>query len=66
MIAPEQLQGLLEVAHKEAGDKQEGAFSSAVLDLLVACASSAPPLFAGLSEQVHRTACVGIYQYVFQ
>lgn len=51
-MAPEHLQGLLEVAAKEAGDKQEGGYSSAVLDLLLGCAASAPALFAGMSKQV--------------
>ena len=54
LIAPEHLQGLLEVAGKEAGEKQEGGYPSAVLDLLLGCAASAPALFAGTSEQVSK------------
>lgn len=52
LVAPEHLQGLLEVAAKEAGDKQEGGYPSAVLELLLGCAASAPALFAGMSKQV--------------
>ena len=56
MVAPEHLQGLLEVAGKEAGDKQ--LYSCAVLDLLLGCAASAPALFAGMSQQVSISSCM--------
>ena len=59
MVAPEHLQGLLEVAGKEADDKQEGRYSCAVLQLLLGCAASAPTLFARMSQQVRTNSCVG-------
>ena len=59
MVAPEHLQGLLEVAGKESDDKQEGGYPCAVLQLLLGCAASAPTLFARMSQQVRINACVG-------
>ncbi len=52
LIAPDHLQGLLEVAAEEAGDKEDSTYLTAVLDLLVGCAASAPALFANLGTQV--------------
>lgn len=52
LVAPDHLQGLLEVAGEEAGDKEDSTYLTAVLDLLVGCAASAPALFAGLGNQV--------------
>jgi len=52
LIAPDHLQGLLEVAAEEAGDKEDSTYLTAVLDLLVGCAVSAPALFADLGNQV--------------
>jgi len=52
LVAPDHLQGLLEVAAEEAGDKEDSTYLTAVLDLLVGCAASAPALFAGLGNQV--------------
>ncbi|DBA74057.1 TPA: hypothetical protein ACH3X1_010871 [Trebouxia sp. C0004] len=52
LIAPEHLRGLLEVAAEEAGDREDNTYLTAVLDLLVGCAASAPALFADLGYQV--------------
>lgn len=46
------MQGLLEVAAEEAGDKEDSTYLTAVLDLLVGCAASAAALFADLGHQV--------------
>ncbi len=37
---------------EEAGDKEDSIYLTAVLDLLVGCAASAPALFADLGNQV--------------
>ncbi|KAA6416440.1 MAG: hypothetical protein FRX49_13587 [Trebouxia sp. A1-2] len=52
LFAPEHMQGLLEVAAEEAGDKEDSTYLTAVLDLLVGCAASAAALFADLGHQV--------------
>jgi len=56
LIAPDHLQGLLEVAAEEAGDKEDSTYLTAVVDLLVGCAASAPALFADLGHQVRPLA----------
>ena len=59
LIAPEHLQGLLEVANAEADDKDDSAYLPAVLDLLVGCAAAAPALFADCATQVaNLCSCV--------
>lgn len=57
-MAPEHLEALLKLVVDELGSKADSAFLPAVVQLLVAVAAAAPPLYADQGSQVCLRQCL--------